>query len=283
MMITRRAFVRFLAGLPLLSFPFRIAAVSAQPSQPSRRGPKGSIAESFAGEALHYEIGFWVLKKVAAAKLTFLPADQKGRYVATLVGETQGLIGWLVRYRTDSYRAVMEEVDGGTRLRSLSFEEQVKVGKKTRKHAHTFDHQKRVWVHLTTRRNRTIERVETEIPEGKTYDDFLTASYNFRYGVYGTVERGKTFSVPTFPRKGANTYDVKIAPRDEEERKRASDKVPDGEYLISLWLDPEIINSTEGNIEGWLSKDLYPVDGVIKDVVLFGDVHGQLVKKERGV
>ncbi len=283
MIITRRALLRFLAGLPLLSFPFRVTPVRAQPSQPSGRGPKGPIGETFAGEVLHYEIGFWILKKVAVATLTFLPGDHKGRYVTTLKGETRGFIGWLVRYRTDSYRAEMEEIDGGARFRSLTFEEQVKVGNKVRKHMHTFDHQKRVWVHITTRRDGSTEREETEIPEGKTYDDFLTASYNFRYGVYGAVERGKTFSVPTFPRKGASTYEVKIAPRDEETRRRVSDRIPDGEYLISLWLDPEIINSSEGNIEGWLSKDLYPVDGVIKDVILFGDVHGQLVKKERGV
>jgi hypothetical protein len=32
-------------------------------------------------------------------------------------------------------------------------------------------------------------------------------------------------------------------------------------------------------IEGWLSKDLYPVEGTIKDVILFGDVQGSLVKR----
>jgi len=33
------------------------------------------------------------------------------------------------------------------------------------------------------------------------YDDFITASYNFRYGVYGKVERDRKYVVSTFPKK----------------------------------------------------------------------------------
>ncbi len=62
----------------------------------------------------------------------------------------------------------------------------------------------------------TIQRVEEEIPSGKVYDDFLTASYNFRYGAYGAVEKGKTYSIPAVSRKGATCYEVRVASGDEE-------------------------------------------------------------------
>jgi hypothetical protein len=114
------------------------------------------------------------------------------------------------------------------------------------------------------------------------YDDFLTASYNFRYGVYGEIERGKKYSVPTFPRKGSSSYDVMVAGKEEEEKRKRSEKVRDEkEFYVKLYLDPEITHSKEGLIEGWLSKELYPIEGMIKDVGLFGDVRGALIKKVR--
>jgi Protein of unknown function (DUF3108) len=278
--ISRRHFTRWIFGLPLLSFsPFRVSEVYAESSIEAKGK---TIGEFFAGEELHYEISFMFLKKVGVAKMMFRPAQQKGRYIAVLQGETLGVVGWLTKYRTDTYRSVMEEIDSGKRLRSISFEENVKIGKKTRVYSHEFDYQKRKWSKRSTRRGVRTRASESVIPEGKTYDDFLCASYNFRHGVYGTIERGKTFVVPTFPRKGSSSYDIKIAPKAEEERMRVVDKVSEmAEYLIKLKLDPEITDSKTGLIEGWLSKDIYPVEGIIKDVILFGDVHGKLVKRAK--
>jgi len=280
-MISRRYFTKWLFGLPLLSFfPFRVSELSAQSSQPGMAASGKTIGEFFADEELLYEISFLFLKKVAVAKMSFKPSEQKGRYIAILKGETLGVVGWLTKYRTDMYRAVMEEIDGGKRFRSISFEENVKIGKKTRSYSHEFDYQKRKWTKLSSRRGVRRRAVETTIPEGKTYDDFLCASYNFRYGVYGPLERGKTYVIPTFPRKGSSTYEIRIAPKEEEDRQRVADKVGElAAILLQLKLDPEITDSKTGLIEGWLSRDNYPVEGIIKDVILFGDVHGKLVKR----
>ena len=51
------------------------------------------------------------------------------------------------------------------------------------------------------------------------------------------------------------------------------------EYYVKLLLGPEVTHSKEGLIEGWLSKELYPTEGTIKDVIFFGDVKGTLIKK----
>jgi hypothetical protein len=280
-MISRRYFTKWLFGLPLLSFfPFRVSELSAQSSKSGMVAVGKTIGEFFAGEELLYEISFLFLKKVAVAKMSFKPAEQKGRYIATLQGETLGVVGWLTKYRTDMYRAVMEEIDGGKRLRSISFEENVKIGKKVRTYEHEFDYQKRKWTKRSSRRGVRSRTVETGIPEGKTYDDFLCASYNFRYGVYGPLERGKTYVIPTFPRKGSSTYEIRIASKEEEDRQRVADKVGEtAALLLQLKLDPEITDSKTGLIEGWLSREHYPVEGIIKDVILFGDVHGKLVKR----
>lgn len=267
--------------MPLLTgLPFFLPAASAQAPANGRAIPGMTIGQTFAGEELHYDIAFWLLSKVAVVRMTFAPGTEKGIYVSTLQGETVGLTGFITRYRTDTYRAVMEELDGGRRLRSLSFEERVQIGKESRRHTHTFDHKNRKWVERNVRMSGATSEEEHGIPTDQDYNDFLTASYNFRYGVYGTAERGKTFRVPVFPKKSVTAYDVKFAPKAEEDLLRDRTSVPDGsEYRIELTMDPEVVHSRQGIIKGWLAKELYPVEGVMEDVFLFGDVRGTLVKR----
>jgi hypothetical protein len=283
-MLTRRLFLRFLLGLPLLSsFPLRVPEAWADVPDLPRKKEGNSIGEFFKGEELHYTIGVWLFKRVAVGKISFKPMKEKGRYLSTLQGETLGILGWVARYRTDTYRSIMEEIDGGRRLRSISLEEEVKIGSRLRRRTNFFDYRKRKWIQVRLRKDGTQGRTEEEIPPGMVYDDFITAAYNFRYGVYGEIERGRKYTVATFPKKGPSSYEVIVASKEEEEKKRKSEKLKDGkEYLLKLFLDPEITHSKEGLIEGWLSKELYPMEGWIKGVVFFGDVRGSLIKKTRG-
>jgi hypothetical protein len=220
---------------------------------------------------------------VALGRVSFKEMGEKGRYIATLQGETLGVLGWVARYRVDTYRAIVEEIDGGRRLRSVSFEEDVKIGNKLRRRTYLFDYQNRKWVQVRQRKDGTKVRKEEGIPAGMVYDDFLTASYNFRYGVYGGIERGRKYTVATFPKMGPSSYEVSVASKEEEDKRKKSQKLKDGkEYFVKLFLDPEITHSKEGLIEGWLSKELYPTEGMIKDVMLFGDVKGKLIKNTKG-
>ena len=279
-MLTRRLFLKYLLGLPLLSsFPLPLQETWADPPVLPRKGGN-SIGEFFKGEELHYEIGVWLFKRVALGKISFKEMGEKGRYLATLQGETLGVLGWVARYRVDTYRSIMEEVEGGRRLRSISFEEDVKIGNNLRRRTHFFDYQKRKWIKVRQRKDGVRVREEVEIPPGMVYDDFITASYNFRYGVYGEIERGKKYTVATFPKKGPSSYEVRVASKEEEEKRKKSEQFKDGkEYFVKLFLDPEVTHSKEGLIEGWLSKELCPTEGRIKDVMLFGDVKGTLIKK----
>jgi len=279
--VTRRLFLKFLLGLPLVS-PFRlhVPATWANPSVRLGKEKRTSIGEFFKGEELQYEIGLWLFKKVAVGKISFEEIGEKGRYRATLQGETLGVLGFAARYRVDTYRSIMEEIDGGRRLRSISFEEDVKIGNKVRRRTHFLDYQKRRWVRIRQRNDGSKTREETEIPPGMVYDDFVTATYNFRYGAYGEIERGRTYKVATFPKKGATSYEVNVASKEEEEKKRKSEKSKEGkEFFLKLFLDAELTHSKEGLIEGWLSKELYPIEGKIKDVIFFGDIKGTLMKK----
>lgn len=282
--VTRRHFLRWLLGMPLLTlFPVPAQLSHAEASPPSKSSGRGSIGEFFDREELLYEIRVWLLKRVALGRLTFKEGAKKGLYIATLQAETLGVLGWVARYRVDTYRATMEEVEGGRRFRALSFEEDVKVGSKVRKRAYLFDYSKNKWIKLRQRKDGTLVRTEEKIPPGMIYDDFLTASFNFRYGAYGTIERGRKYLVPTFPKMGKSNYEVTVAAKEEEVSRRSELKQKDGkEFFVKLYLDPEVTHSKEGVIEGWLSKELYPMEGTIRDVVFFGDVKGTLVKNTKG-
>ena len=282
--VTRRLFLRYLLALPFISsVPFHIQETWADFSTLPKNERERSIGEFFKGEEFGYEIGVWLFKRVALGKLIFRETEKKGQYMAIAQAETLGVLGWLARYRVDTYRSVMEEIDGGRRLRSLSFEEDVKIGNKLRRKTHLFNYQKRKWIQMRRAKNGVTERTEEEIPAGMIYDDFLTAAYNFRYGVYGEIERGRKYTVATFPRKGSTSYEVRVAAKEEEEKRRKSERFKDGkEYYLTLLMDPEVTHSKEGVVEGWLSKELYPVEGRIKDVILFGDVKGTLIKSSRG-
>jgi len=280
-MVTRRYFLRFLAGLPFLTLlPFGLPKVWSQASVNGGASLKKPIGRTFSGEELHYGVAFWFLRKVAVVKMTFAPGEEEGRYVSTLQGETVGLTGFITRNRIDTYRAVMEELDGGSRLRSVSFEEQVRIGKETRKRTHIFDHTNRKWIERNVRMSGARSEEEHVIPADKDYNDFLTASYNFRYGVYGDVQRGRIYHVPVFPKKDVTTYDVKVVSKAEEDSLRDRGSAPAGsEYRIELSMDPEVVHSERGLVKGWLAKELYPVEGIMEDVFLFGDVRGTLMKR----
>jgi hypothetical protein len=282
--LTRRLFLRWLLGFPFLSF-FSFPSWQTEAAENSliAHERRSSIAESFRGEELVYEIGIGPFKRLAEGRLSFRPLRETGHYVATLEAETLGVLGWATRYRVDSYRSTMEEINGGRRFRALSFEEDVKIGDKLRKKIHLFDHQRRKWIMVRRRKDGGVMRSEKEIPQNIIYDDFLTASYNFRHGVYGEIERGKRYTVTTFPQKGNSSYEVRVAGREEEEGRKRSEKMKEEkEFFIELHLDPQITHSKTGVIEGWMSKEFYPITGAIKDVIFFGDVKGKLVKNSRG-
>ncbi len=264
--------------LPVLKF--RVPESLAVPLGNER---KNSIGKIFQGEELTYAISVWPFGQVALGRLSFKGLGEKGQYMATLQGETLGILGWVARYRMDTYRSVMEEIEGGRRLRSSLFEENVKIGSKFRWRTHLFDYSSRRWIKTRRRKDGTIIKSEETIPPGMVYDDLITASYNFRYGVYGEIERGRMYRVSTFPKNNLTHYEVLIASKEEEEQRRRLEKVREGkEYFVRLFLDPEITHSKEGIIEGWLSRELYPIEGKVKDVILFGDVTGKLIKNTRG-
>ncbi len=235
-----------------------------------------SIGERFQGEVLRYDIGFWIFTRVGEGVATVRSLGN-GMYEAFHEGRTLGFVGWIARHRRDIYRSTMGTINGGTRLIPYRFEEDVVIGQKVRKRITVYDYEARK-VSIETQEEGKISREEAEIPSGMIYDDPMTAFYNFRFGVYGKVEPGKEFFIQTLPSKeGRKPIRLTVAPKEEEERRRAAETEKEGkDLLIKVHLDKELVGSLHGEVEVWFSQDIVPISGVAKDVFFYGDIVGRL-------
>ena len=242
-----------------------------------------NIAEDFRGEELRYRMSVLWIKEAAIGRTSFDEVHGDHLYRATLEGRTVGVIGWLTRYRRDTYTSTMEVVDGGRRLRPLRFEEESVIGQKIRKKITFFDYLRGRLIERRMNRRGVFIQTEEEILPGVIYDDFLTAFYNFRSGVYGEIKRGKRYRVKTLPKAGVSHIDVEIAAKGEEMRMRGygGGEREGSEYHVTVILDKEITRSRTGKVSGWASRDLVPIEGTIEDVVFVGDVHGFLIGERR--
>lgn len=281
--LTRRIFLKWIGSLPALFFmreklfaaksdPFLAVARDANSVTDGARG----IGRKFAGEELKYSLSFLWFKKAASCTAFFQALPQKGKYEATISGRTHGFIGLATRFRRDILTSRMEEVDGGKLLRPVEFREDVIIGHRQRKKTTYFDHLNHEIV-ITRERRGVIKQKTLSFPEGETYYDPVTACYNFRYGSFGPIIQGRQFLIKTVPKKDFTCIRLIVAPEDEAQKKERSRESSNKKvYFVYAEIDKDIVRSTSGRLEGWFSSDLVPLEGRVKDVVLFGDIAGKL-------
>ena len=74
-------------------------------------------------------------------------------------------------------------------FRPLAFCEDVIVGSRKRKKTTSFDYANHQIIIIKERKG-TVKEKRLPLPPDETYYDPITASYNFRFGAFGPVERG---------------------------------------------------------------------------------------------
>jgi hypothetical protein len=264
----------------VFTFPglFRPKVVlTAVRSAPIGEEGAATIGESFVGEELDYRIGFWIFDDVAVGKL-MLESDPSGGYVATLTAHTTGVLGWFLRYRKDTYTSRLQEVHGGGRFRTMTFEKNVDIGGNVRRGITVLDHENRLMKWKKWKKGELRDSEELTMEPGVFYDGPLTAFYNFRFGVYGSIEEGREYWIKTFPKSRGKEVEIylRIVTKSEFKR-RLSDREPFDVYLADVKVDKELFESKSGDIEILFSDEMVPVEGVAKDILFFGDVRGKLV------
>ena len=115
----------------------------------------------------------------------------------------------------------------------------------------------------------------------RTYEDYLTLFYNFRHGLYGSLERNRLYRLPLYTKEQMQPVNLQIADVETENTLRRRERnQTDKDFFIRFQINPEDVSSGSGEILGWLSADAVPMKGTIADVVFFGDLWGELIEKQ---
>jgi hypothetical protein len=147
-----------------------------------------------------------------------------------------------------------------------------------------FDYSKQELTFSRTLPDGKFQQEKIPMKKGVVYEDYLTLFYNFRHGLYGPLERGRTYRLPLQIHKGMNTLELSIAPREEEERNRQQELKKVGkDFFLRFRVNQEDVSSESGEIEGWISHKGLPTKGTIRDVSFFGDLWGELIQSQSEV
>ena len=277
MNIFRRSFlIKLVPFFLLVSFVYILPSGSATSVSADIIKKQPTIGEYFDGEEFTYNIGFWWFKKAATGKISIHRLSD-GNYKITLQAETMGFIGFITKYRKDIYTTYVEEWEEGKRLRATRIEKIVRIGNKLREGYTIVDYNKRTYRWKSWGNEQEGKEIEEPLPVSGYYDDPLTGFYNFRFGVYGSIEEGKEFNVPTFPHKGVSTIYIKIA-TSKEKAARINPDPAEADYLADIVIDKELFGSQTGKLEVQFTKELIPIQATAKDLILFGDVRGMLIE-----
>ncbi|MDI6784898.1 MAG: DUF3108 domain-containing protein, partial [bacterium] len=236
-----------------LVIPFAYSIDESTQSIPTTK----TIGQTFDGEELFYDISFFPVPNAAYGKFRFEKNQHASGYIITLEARTRHLLRILTLMRKDLYRSYVEEVDGGKRLRSYRFEKEVSYLGKTRRNITFADYSTHKLSWKSWERGKLIKEGEQDILPGKLLDDPLVAFYNLRYGVYGTIDYGKTIKIDTIPaREKSAEITINIASEEtaQKERKRLLTQ-KERDYYLNVVLTKETFNTKSGKIKIWLSKE----------------------------
>ena len=274
--MTRRNCLRFLmcGGGLFLTMPLSLAKAAENTTGLS-------ILDKYLGEELSYQIGYWLIGHCGDAKTGFLRTDVPDIYRISLEGHGVGFINFLLGRVKYSYISFCQYLPDEDRLRPVYFELIKKRGDKKSLRSVAFKYGAKEIVFIQTQPSgKTQVHSEPMMPD-RIYEDYLTLFYNFRHGYYGPIERDRKYRLPLYTKKQMRPVKLQIADFEKEKQFRSQEfNQTDKHFFIQFQINPEDVSSGSGEIEGWLSSDATPIKGTIKDVIFFGDLWGDLIKKQ---
>ncbi|MEK6765585.1 MAG: hypothetical protein AABY49_05065 [Planctomycetota bacterium] len=227
----------------------------------------------FEGEALKYNIGFWLFKNVGTA--TFRCEKNGDGMVVTIDACTAGFLDKII-HRHNVYRTTMIIDNVTNRFKPVnSYEKKVKR-KKERIMITDYDYENNI-CNYKTWRNGSIHKEGSLKLEPNVSDDMISVTYNFRNEIYGEVKEGAGFNITTVYKDRSPNFSANVrSSENSDELSKWRDIVPDIKYVVDVALDPEVLDSKEGKLVILFTEDLTPVGYVAKDIIGFGDLYGFL-------
>jgi len=242
-----------------------------------------TIGETFAGETLTYDIGFWIFEKVAVSKLTLI--REKGGYKAVLSAHTVGFVDSMIQHRSDLYTAHLKEVEGGRRFATVSLASLSNVNGKVRHSIKELDRKAGIYKSHSWGGGKDEKSETVSFEPGAYVDDPLGGFYNFRFGVYGKARIGAKFVINTFPKKDFKLEPITMKMGSVLEAKYK--KTPEAAggaiaYVAKVKMSKDVFGTDLADINIFFSPELIPLRARASDIVLFTDVTGTLRKASKG-
>lgn len=266
---------RFLALSVLCSFLVCCLATTTAFAEP-RQMESNHPAYNMLGEKLSYDISFLWFKRLAEGTVSLSPGPEPGQYVALLEARTLGLAAFLTQSRVERIETVMEIAPSGLFRPVIQRAHTIKGdgdSKNERVRSYRFDYEKREVYYKNRRTGKKVhERAYPMDKEGPVYD-LLSAFYNVRAGLFGSVKTGLHLALPTFTRRG--TEDITVVRIDGKEKKRQK-FFPKDTILCKVLVDPDIFKTKGRKIYVGLNDEMVPQRMIVKKVIGIGDVRGVL-------
>jgi len=273
-------------GLKAIGFsrPVQAEAEESSGDEVSASFPRIPISGRFIGERLAYEMTFMMLFNAARLILELLPHGEENHYLASFHAETKGFVGWIVGHRKYHFKTVVEEVDRGERFLPHRFETSKIVKKKKLEKIYQFDYEKKELQIKHIDQGKLKKSFTVPFLPQKPYNDILSLFYNFRYGAFGPVEKGRRYQFCGLPKnedKKEVPYTVELYSEKNETGRRGEFDWQDPGYVARVQIDKEILATKEGIIWVLLDQEMVPSRGILEDAVAFGDVVGVLDRPEK--
>lgn len=244
--------------------------------------PTGDIRR-YAGETIKFDIDFMVFSNAAEVQISLYEED--GKLKSSMVGETKGFIGFMTSYVKHIYLSTFDIIDDGKRLRTSTFERKIIVGENTERIVHAMDYHAMKHYYFYYKNGELIEQSDDPLDKEVILDDTLATFYNFRNGVYGKIEAGKSYTASTFDTKklaGDTAKTITIKTLTHKARKKFEedhDSGPGASMLMEVMVPSDLFETKNGETYFWSSEHLVPTKVIIKDFILFGDMNVKLAKR----
>ncbi|MRJ02908.1 MAG: DUF3108 domain-containing protein [Epsilonproteobacteria bacterium] len=220
-----------------------------------------------------YKVSYGIFGRVGTAKATM--EYNETDYRITIEGRATGLASTLSGGRIERYESIGRVVNG--RFVPYLF---IKIRRNKNKESvkkFTFDHyRKKVKIEKRNYKHGKLVAVgRSELPYYAP-DDLLTLYFNLRKELPSLDGSQRFYAVGGDRKSGA--VDIIIPEGEELKRLKKLLKV-DGLYLIVV-IHQKIFASKEGRLYVVLDEDGIAKRALLKDVIMFGDIRGKLVRKE---
>ncbi len=223
-----------------------------------------------------YKITYGVLGSIGDATADL--KVEKGTYKIKLKAKARGFVKILSSSRVETHESTGIVKDG--KFLPTIFISSKKRGSKTDIKRYLFDHNKKV-VKLLQTTIRGDKRVDTKsILPYFAQDDILTLFFNLKYFIgknYKPKNGQKLLAVGANKKNG----EVLLYKADSKMYKDLLKELKNSEHPLVVVLNQRIFASQKGEMIINLNSDGICTSALLKDVVMFGDIRGELVSLER--